>query len=103
MYTVVNSNRHMGSGLNLTEAFHRIMALAECSYLFHLIRGVMRLTVHQMDGTLVPTDCISTLQDDAMARIEIMRAVIEVGFKMFYAIREPITARELALIEHAIP
>ena len=109
-----------GLGLSLVEAFTRVMALAECDYIFHRVDGVMHLDLHHRDT--VP-DCEyhdaelrkryyphyhSMLVDDAMARADIMRMFVLAGFKGYHAVaqfdgpRGTLSDRALCEIEHAI-
>ena len=79
------------SGLTLNEAFTRMMALAHCGYRFYRDGSVMRLEITQLDP---PTDeelrdpyfieeyypdYRSTLADNEMARLDIMRRFLTRG------------------------
>lgn len=91
--TLPDGDGHLGSGLTLSKAFHRVMAFAHCEYIFHRIDGVMHLSLHHIDG--VPDEWRddpelrahyfpayqSNLVDDAMARTAIMRNLLHTGFK----------------------
>ena len=120
--TLPDGDGHLGSGLTLSEAFHRVMAFAHCEYIFHRIDGVMHLSLHHVDG--VPDEWRddpelrahyfpayqSNLVDDAMARTAIMRNLLHTGFKGYYVVRDnypdgnslgPLSTRDLKLLEHA--
>ena len=119
VFHITEDERRAGTGLTLTEAFTRMMALAHCDYIFHRVGGVMHLELHHWD--IVPDayrddpelrdryfpEHESRLVDNAMARVEIMRKVVCTGFKGYLAVRDNrsfasrISENDLRTIEHA--
>ena len=98
--SLADDEGHYGTGLTLNEAFTRMMAFAECDFLFHRIGGVMHLTRHHReelpeeyanDTTLRAhyfPEHQSHLIDDAMARAEIMRKFLNTGFKGYHIVTD---------------
>lgn len=97
IFSIAGEEGHLGAGLTLPDAFKRVMELAQCEYLFHRVEGVMHFEVCHLSD--VPERWLanpeirrtyrpeykSTLADDEMARMEIMRMLTRAGFKGFYA------------------
>jgi hypothetical protein len=118
----ISDDSQTGWGLSLVEAFTRVMALAECDYIFHRVDGVMHLELHHRDPvpececqqddaelrTRYYPDHRSMLVDDAMARADIMRQFLLAGFKGYHVVnqfdgaRGTLNAAVLREIEHAI-
>jgi len=100
LFALADEDGFYGGGLTLTEAFTRMMAFAECDFLFHRIDGVMHLTLHHREE--LPDEYRhhpelrahyfpehqSKLVDDAMARAEIMRKFLTTGFKGYHIVTE---------------
>ena len=111
VFSLADDEGHYGSGLTLTEAFTRMMAFAECDFLFHRVDGVMHLTLHhreelpeeyRRDPALQAhyfPEHRSTLAD-AMARAEIMRKFLNTGFKGYHIVTDA-SLREQAAKERA--
>lgn len=73
------------SGLSLSEAFTRMMALARCDYAFGRFQGDMVLTLTPADAPDAfpqepPPECKSKQLDNERARAEIMRRFLKNGF-----------------------
>ncbi len=100
VFTLAEEEGEHGSGLTLTEAFARMMALAGCDYAFGRAEGVMCLTItHHED---VPEEYLadpvlrehffptyrSKLVDDDMARAELMRRFMKRGMKGYLIVTD---------------
>lgn len=100
-YTVISvddDNGHLGSGLTLTEAFVRLMALAYCDYLFHRVNRVMYIEIEHHDQTrdAYIQQYKSHLADDAMARMAIMRDFVRAGFGSFCVVTDELWRQDEA-------
>ena len=85
VYSLTDEDGAQASGLTLSEAFARMMALAQCDYAFGRFSGDVHLTLRPADApdsfpAEPPPECRSKLMDDAMARAEIMRRVLKNGY-----------------------
>ncbi len=82
VYSPMDEDGAQASGLSLTEAFARMMALARYDYAFGRIQGDLVLSLTPADGDLPiepPPGCRSKLQDSERARAEIMRRFLKSG------------------------
>jgi hypothetical protein len=99
VYSPMDEEGAQASGLNLSEAFARVMALARCDYAFGRFQGDMHLTLTPSDAAddvamETPPACRSKLMDDAMARAEIMRRFIKQGMGGYRIVTDEEFARE---------
>jgi len=85
VYSPTDEDGAQASGLTLTEAFARMMALARVDYAFGKFNGEMLLTLTPADApdsfpTEPPPACRSKQLDPEKARFEIMRRFLKHGF-----------------------
>jgi hypothetical protein len=88
VFSLTDEDGVQASGLSLSEAFARMMALARCNYAFGRFNGDMVLTLTPADAPDAfpqepPPECKPKQLDSETARAEIMRRFLKHGFGGF--------------------
>jgi hypothetical protein len=88
VFSPMDEDGAQASGLSLSEAFARMMALAHCDYSFARSNGDVCLMLTPADApenfpVEPPPGCRSKLLDNEMARAEIMRRFLKNGYSSY--------------------